>query len=137
MRLFISAGEASGDMLGARLLSALSRIEPDIEAFDGSSVRFVDGSTAEVDLVVMATGYRMSFPFMNDSYVLAEDGRPNLFLNIFHPRWDDLFLSGLVQANGSMWRVADHQARLDNFFGVQCFECCAFYFHYSNRNEKL
>ncbi|MCG8560662.1 MAG: hypothetical protein MI824_12740, partial [Hyphomicrobiales bacterium] len=44
--------------------------------------------------------------------IIGSDGRPNLFLNVFHPERDDFFVAGLVQANGSMWRLADSQAQL-------------------------
>lgn len=88
------------------------KIRPDVEFFAGRRVRFVDGSEAEVDMVICATGYQMSFPFLDDSLILDEQGRPKLFVNVFHPQRDDLFAAGLIQANGSIWRLADQQARL-------------------------
>ena len=87
-------------------------VKPDIASFSGNQVQFVDGSTADVDLVVFATGYQMSFPFIDNGLIIGSDGRPNLFLNAFHPERDDFFVAGLVQANGSMWRLADSQAQL-------------------------
>jgi len=87
-------------------------VKPDIEAFEGKTARFADGSTLEPDLIVFATGYAMEFPFLDDRLLIGEDGRPRLFLNTFHPEKDTLFAAGLVQANGSIWRLADYQARL-------------------------
>ncbi|MGI9383916.1 MAG: flavin-containing monooxygenase [Methyloligellaceae bacterium] len=87
-------------------------VKPDIAAFSGTGVRFMDGTHAEVDLVVFATGYQMSFPFIDDQLIMGADGRPNLFLNAFHRDRNDFFVAGLVQANGSMWRLADYQAQL-------------------------
>lgn len=87
-------------------------VRPDIAQLSGSTVTFTDGRSEEVDLIVFATGYRMSFPFLDDELILGSDGRPKLYLNTFHPERDDLFAAGLTQANGSMWRVADYQARL-------------------------
>ena len=72
----------------------------------------MDGTSAEIDLVVFATGYQMSFPFLDERLILGADGGPHLFLNAFHPDRDDFFVAGLVQANGSMWRLADYQAQL-------------------------
>ncbi len=31
---------------------------------------------------------------------------------MFHPEYDDLFAVGLIQANGSIWRLADYQSQL-------------------------
>jgi hypothetical protein len=38
--------------------------------------------------------------------------RPLFYLNVFHPELDDLFAVGLIQANGSIWRLADDQSKL-------------------------
>lgn len=87
-------------------------VKGDIDHFAGSRVVFGDGSNEEIDLVVYATGYEMSFPFLDESLILGSNGLPNLYLNIFHPERDDLFTVGLIQANGSMWRLADLQGQL-------------------------
>jgi len=87
-------------------------VRADIEAFDGKTVRFSDETASTFDLIIYATGYAMSFPFMDDDLLIDGDGRPKLYLNVFHPKKDTLFAAGLVQANGSIWRLADYQARL-------------------------
>ena len=51
-------------------------------------------SSEEIDLLVWATGFRVNFPFMDDSYVLDERGWPKLFIHTFHREWDDFFASG-------------------------------------------
>ncbi len=97
-------------------------IKPDIAEFEGSTVRFVDGSEIEADLVVYATGYQIANTFIDNGLLFGADGRPRLFLNIFHPELDDLFAVGLIQANGSIWRVADAQSRLVASFLVAASE---------------
>jgi hypothetical protein len=87
-------------------------VKPDVAEYDGSSVRFTDGSEAEIDLVVTATGYAPKFPFIDKDEIVDENGRSRLLGRVFHPEWDDLFVVGLINANGSMWRLADYQARL-------------------------
>jgi hypothetical protein len=87
-------------------------VKPDIVEFEGRTVRFIDGSEVEADLVVYATGYQISLPFIDNDLILGPDGRSILYLNVFHPDFDDLFAVGLVQANGSIWRLADAQAKL-------------------------
>ena len=56
--------------------------KPGIERLDGKTVHFVDGSREEIDLIVYATGFRPSFPFMDPSFILDEDGP----LQALHPR---------------------------------------------------
>jgi cation diffusion facilitator CzcD-associated flavoprotein CzcO len=87
-------------------------VKPDIAEFEGRTVRFIDGSEVEADLVVYATGYQISLPFIDNDLILGPDGRSILYLNVFHPEFDDLFVVGLVQANGSIWRLADAQSKL-------------------------
>jgi thioredoxin reductase len=95
-------------------------VKPQITEFSGSTVRFSDGSEVEADLVVFATGYKISNPFIDDSGWFRADGRLRFFLNVFHPRYDDLFTIGLIQANGSIWRVANDQAKLVASYLVAC-----------------
>jgi NADPH-dependent 2,4-dienoyl-CoA reductase/sulfur reductase-like enzyme len=87
-------------------------VKPDIAEFEGRTVRFIDGSEVEADLVVFGTGYQISIPFIDNDLILGPDGRSILYLNVFHPEFDDLFAVGLVQANGSIWRLADAQSKL-------------------------
>ncbi|MGV1014010.1 MAG: flavin-containing monooxygenase [Methyloceanibacter sp.] len=87
-------------------------VKPEIIEFAGNKVRFNDGSEIEADLVVYATGYEISIPFLNNDVIFGPDKRPLLYLNVFHPEYDDLFFVGLIQANGSIWRLADYQSQL-------------------------
>jgi hypothetical protein len=87
-------------------------VKPDITEFAGNKVRFSDGSEVEADLLVYATGYEISIPFLDNGLLFGPDRRPLLYLNVFHPEHDDLFAVGLIQANGSIWRLADYQSQL-------------------------
>ena len=95
-------------------LSAHGRLiaKPEIERYDGHDVVFTDGSREQVDLIVFGTGYRIAFPFLDDAIVNDAAGRPNFALFSFHRQFDNLFAAGLVQANGSIWRLADYQGAL-------------------------
>jgi hypothetical protein len=35
-----------------------------------------------------------------------------LYLNTAHPDYDSLYVAGLVQANGSIWKLSDYQAQV-------------------------
>lgn len=84
---------------------------PDIERFDGRRVRFTDGTAEEVDLVVYATGYRVGFPFLDDGELEWPGGRPRLWRNVFHPRYDTLFFAGLIQPDSGQFGLVHWQTR--------------------------
>ncbi len=87
--------------------------KPDIERFEGNRVRFVDASSEEFDTIIAATGYKMSFPFLDRDIVDFSSGAPvPLYLNVFHPRLRSLFFIGLVQPVGCIWPLSELQARI-------------------------
>jgi cation diffusion facilitator CzcD-associated flavoprotein CzcO len=95
--------------------------KPGIERFEGKRVYFVDDTFEDVDMVIWATGYSIQFPFMDDSYILDEQGRSKLFIYTFDREHDDFFVCGLFEpAEGGVWQVADYQARLMAAFVVAC-----------------
>ena len=87
-------------------------VRPDVQELQGSEVTFTDGSRVGVDVIICATGFRISFPFMDVQYLNWRDGRPELFLNVFHPQRDDLFVAGLIQPDSGQFGLVDHQAQL-------------------------
>ena len=86
--------------------------KPDVARFDGPRVWFADGSAADVDLVIYATGFKISFPFIDMRYLNWRDGRPELYLNVFHPQYDNLFVAGMIQPDSGEWGLVDYQAQL-------------------------
>jgi hypothetical protein len=88
------------------------RVKPNISELRGREVKFVDGTHESIDVIVYATGYRISFPFMDAGLILDERGRPRLYLNAFHPQRDDLFVAGLIQPDSGLWGLADLQCRI-------------------------
>lgn len=87
--------------------------KPAITRLEGKRVYFDDDTSEEIDLLIWATGFRVNFPFMDDSYLLDEKGWPKLFIHTFHREWDDFFVCGLFEpAEGGVWQIADYQARL-------------------------
>jgi cation diffusion facilitator CzcD-associated flavoprotein CzcO len=85
--------------------------KPDIARFDGDTVWFVDGTSVAADIVVLATGYQVEMPFIDPAELRWDDGAPQLYLNLFHPEYDNLFVLGLMQPSGGQWQLVDHQAR--------------------------
>lgn len=87
-------------------------VKPQIERFLGDRVRFSDGSEEAFDTVVLATGYRVSFPFLDDEELPRPNGTPDLYLNAFDRMRDDLIVIGMIQPDSGLWGLADLQSRL-------------------------
>lgn len=86
--------------------------QTDIERFDGSTAYFVDGTQEDFDLVLLATGYRLHYPFIGREELNWQGSSPNLYLNCFHPERDDLFVLGMIEAAGLGWQGRHEQAEL-------------------------
>lgn len=85
--------------------------KPEIHHFDNDTVHFVDGSSVSVDMIVFATGYNIVFPFIDKELLNWHDGRPRLYRNVFHPKYDNLFVCGLIQPDGGQFVIVHWQAR--------------------------
>jgi hypothetical protein len=71
---------------------------PDIRRWDGRFVEFVDGTRAEIDLVVCATGYHVSFPFLAEGVVgFDRHGMPRLIGGMMPPAHKNLYVFGVGQ----------------------------------------
>jgi hypothetical protein len=84
----------------------------DIARFDGKTVHFVDGKAEEYDAVIAATGFIITFPFFDKSFIDYSEGDVPLYLRVFHPDHPSLFFIGLVQPLGCVWPLADMHAKL-------------------------
>lgn len=83
--------------------------KPDIERLDGQVVHFRDGSAEEVDVIVWATGYLARFPFIDERHLNWREGRPHLYLHVFHPGYDTLFVAGLIQPDSGQFGLVHWQ----------------------------
>lgn len=88
------------------------RVKTDVERFDGEEVVFRDGSRELYDLVLLATGYKLYYPFLDRAHLNWKGAAPHLYLNCFHPERDDLFVLGMVEAAGLGWQGRYEQAEL-------------------------
>ena len=85
-------------------------IKPDIERLDGDGVRFVDGSREPVDTLILATGYRIVFPFLDASVIAPEENEVRLYRHVVHPDVPGLFFIGLIQPWGAIFPLAEAQS---------------------------
>ena len=104
----------SHPIVNSQILLALLRGDvqpkPDLMALRDGEVVFRDGSSERIDLIVFATGYRVTFPFLEPRDVNAPDGRPGFYLHVFHPTRDDLFILGMIQPDSGVWPLMHLQA---------------------------
>lgn len=90
------------------------RVRPDVARFAGSEVEFKDGTSTQYDVIVLATGYHLHYPFLEND-VLRWAGRgsaPDLYLNVFTQEDPNLFVLGMIEASGIGWQGRYEQAEL-------------------------
>jgi len=112
-RLFETHPIINSELL-ARIDAGAIRPAGDLATFEGRSVVFRDGRREDFDVVIAATGYQTTLPFIDCRLLgaAAADGVPRLFLNLLHPGRDDIAVVGLIQPDSGQWGITDVQARL-------------------------
>ena len=84
-----------------------------IKKLDGDQVHFVDGEVSAFDVIICATGFKITFPFFSSDFInYEEEEQIPLYLRMMHPDHPTLFFIGLVQPQGCIWPISDHQAKL-------------------------
>lgn len=84
-------------------------VKPDIDHLDGGAVVFADASREPCDVIVLATGYQISFPFLDREVFAADDNRVRLYRHVVHPEVPGLFFIGLIQPWGAIFPLAEAQ----------------------------
>ncbi|MGM0571275.1 flavin-containing monooxygenase [Marinobacter sp.] len=89
-----------------------------IDRIEGHTVHFSDDESGEYDLILMATGYLLNYPFIDRKHLNwpEDEDAPRLYLNMMHPDYDNLFLMGMIEATGLGWEGRNQQARLAALF---------------------
>ena len=106
----------SHPLLNSQLLHYLQHgdvtVKADVAAFEGDRVRFTDGSTEQVDLVLFATGYDWTIPYVPTEYFRWRDGRPELYLTAFSREHHNLFGLSFLEVNSSAYTLFDQVSNL-------------------------
>lgn len=100
------------DDLPNRILVGAITVHDNVSRFTSSGVVLDDGSIIEdLDIVVLATGFTYSFPFLDRDLVKVEDQFPHLYHLIFPPNVQPCTLAviGLVQPFGSLPPILEMQ----------------------------
>lgn len=80
------------------------------ERLAGDRVVFTDGSSVRCDLLIWATGYRVSFPFLDPALVAAPDKELPLWKRTVHPDLPGLYFLGLLQPIGAIMPLVEAQS---------------------------
>lgn len=83
---------------------------PAIARLAGDRVVFTDGTEAVADLIVWATGYRVTFPFLDPGLVSAPGNDLPLWKRTVHPDLPGLSFIGLLQPIGAVMPLAQAQS---------------------------
>jgi dimethylaniline monooxygenase (N-oxide forming) len=95
-----------------RLAHGAIAVKPEISRLEGDRVLYSDGTEQEADLIVYCTGYRISFPFLDEGLITAPDNHLVLYKRIFDPQHLGLYFVGFVQPWGAIMPIAEVQGRL-------------------------
>lgn len=86
-------------------------IKPDIQELQSDKVAFVDGTAEQVDSIIYATGYNITFPFLPASVFDPKVEAGTLYrrmISLKHPR---LIFAGLVQPVGPTIPLVETQGK--------------------------
>ena len=86
--------------------------KPEVRELRGRHVLFQDGSEEQIDVLIYATGFKLTFPFIAREHLNWNGARPQLYLNVFHPEYDHLFVAGLIQPDSGQFGLVDYQTQL-------------------------
>lgn len=87
--------------------------KPGIASWDKKTVTFSDGRQAEYDIIVAATGFKISFPFFDRDFIHFENAeKVPLYRKMMHADIPNLYFIGLFQPLGCIWPLADYQAKI-------------------------
>ncbi len=109
---FLEAHPTVSSELLLRLGSGDAVAKPNVDRLEGDSVRFEDGSVEQVDAIVWATGYRITFPFFDPEFISAPENRFPLYKRIFVPGIDDLAFIGFAQTVPTLFPFVELQSKL-------------------------
>lgn len=106
----------SNPVIGTSILQHIDTgrviVKNNVKRFSENAVEFEDGSMEEIDVVIQATGFVISNPFIDDEIMGKENSnRVRLYKHVFPTKHSNLAFIGLVKPNGSLLPVAELQAR--------------------------
>lgn len=87
------------------------KVKPNVRALDGDHVCFDDDSREPIDLIIHATGYQTSFPFLDADVFAVRDQPVELYRRMLPPSRPGLYMLGLIQPVGPTIPTVEVQGR--------------------------
>ena len=106
----LEAHPTISDTIFSRLTHGDIVPKPNIARLTRDTVVFTDGTSERADVVVYATGYKVSFPFFDPGVVSAPGNELPLYKRVVHPDLPGLYFIALLQPLGATMPLAEAQA---------------------------
>jgi dimethylaniline monooxygenase (N-oxide forming) len=100
-----------GSAIIQRIASGEIVRKPGIARLEEQQVVFTDGCRSRADVIVLATGYNMGFPFLQSDLANPPGNILDLYKHVFHPDLPGLAFIGMCIVAGSVIPVIELQAR--------------------------
>ncbi len=91
----------------------LISFKPNVKYLNENTVTFEDGSQQDFDMIICATGYKITFPFLKHypDFDVENQNDIRLYKKILHPDYPHLFFVGLIQPLGAIMPLSEAQAK--------------------------
>ncbi|WP_052583888.1 flavin-containing monooxygenase [Saccharomonospora iraqiensis] len=109
---FFEAHPTQSVELPLRLGSGDVVAKGDVARLDGDTVWFTDGTAADFDVIIHATGYNITFPFFDETFLSAPGNHLPLYKRMFRTGLDDVVFVGFAQATPTLFPFVECQSRL-------------------------
>ncbi|MBD2097363.1 NAD(P)-binding domain-containing protein [Trichocoleus sp. FACHB-591] len=87
------------------------KIKPNVRELAGDRVRFEDGTEEPIDIIIYGTGYKIVFPFFDQSFIDPQNNELPLYKRVIHPDYPNLYFIGLFQPIGAIMPIAEWQSK--------------------------
>ena len=111
---FFAQHPTVNDDLPNRIICGAVVVKPNIKRFTKTGVEFEDGSFEDnIDLVLLCTGYKFGFPFIDKSVIDVRDNVVRLYKYVFPPDLtpSTLAVIGCFQPLGALMPLSEQQCR--------------------------
>lgn len=86
-------------------------IKPNVSRLDGKEIAFEDGSRNSFDAIIYATGYKITFPFLDKCTFVSETDTRHLYRRMISVKHPGLIFAGLLQHVGPTIPLVEIQGR--------------------------
>eukprot|EP00118_Oscarella_pearsei_P011254 m.74257 g.74257 ORF g.74257 m.74257 type:complete len:532 (+) comp35878_c0_seq1:151-1746(+) len=119
---FAASHPTMNDELIGRIATGAIVVKSNVRCLHERGVEFDDSSVVQdVDAVIYATGYDVSFPFLDSAEFKCQENEINLYKYVFPPTSPSIGFIGFFQPLGAVNPIAEMQARWAcRVFNEQC-----------------